>query len=327
MKFDHITHIVLLGAFGQFEAFSQSALDAGFGVDIVTSPDQAGEFKTSLPTLIVEKLSDNAVADRLNAISKPSERLAISFGARWFMKQPIREKLFNDQVLNAHGARLPMDQGGGGFCWRIMRGDRFGNLVLHRVNDGLDTGDLIANEEYILSPHRRTPADFIADYAERLPAFMAKFFAEAKAGRDFTETPQPDYYGAYLPRLHTKTHGWIDWTLNALDLERFILAFDDPYPGAMTTWQGQTIHLKSCQMTAGDTVWHPWQSGLVVRNEKSFLTVCIASGETMIVERVSDEDGNSLLSRIKVGDRLVTLSQELDDARNARVQFDASGKR
>ena len=329
MKLDHITHIVLLGAFGKFEAFAKSARKLGFHVDVITAPDHRDIFKTSIPPLVVNSINDPQVTELLDRTSTADQRLAISFGARWIIKQETRQALFGGQMLNAHGSRLPLDKGGAGFCWRIMRGDRLGNLVLHLVDDGLDTGPLIANEEYVLPPHCRKPEDFIADYGARLPAFMERFFKRVKSGHEFIETHQPEYFGGYFPRIHSMTHGWIDWSMSGPDLERFILAFDRPYPGAMTMLGDQVVHLKSCQITAGDSIWHPFQAGQIMRAGK-FLAVCLASGHTLIVEDIAikrNAKDVNIMDRVVVGDRFFTPSAKLDAALKTRVTYGAEGRR
>ena len=47
--------------------------------------------------------------------------------------------------------RLPIDAGGGGFSWRIMRNDRLGNCLVHLVDEGIDTGPILKNNEFIFS--------------------------------------------------------------------------------------------------------------------------------------------------------------------------------
>ena len=41
-----------------------------------------------------------------------------------------------------------------------------------------------------------------------------------------------------MPRLKTNLNGWIDWSQNVYELERFIGAFDQPYAGAKTYLHG-----------------------------------------------------------------------------------------
>ena len=85
----------------------------------------------------------------------------LSFGAAWIFEKAFID-LFDSYLLNLHGARLPQDRGGGGFSWRILRGDRMGVSLAHQIDPGVDTGNIVAYERYLFPDHSRTPADFQA---------------------------------------------------------------------------------------------------------------------------------------------------------------------
>ncbi len=213
--------LMLLGSAPAFPSLLAWASAKGIKATVITSPDQAGEVEGYgvRDAKVVEKFGDD-LAD-----------VAISFGARWVFSQDTISR-FGGRLLNAHGTRLPMDRGGGGFSWRIMRGDRIGALRLHKIDAGLDTGLVVASEDYVIPRNLRTPAEVMDDYHGRLGPFVIGYL-EGSA----QESGQPEGLGTYYPRLHTPTHSWIDWSWEAEEIERFILAFDDPFPGARTHWR------------------------------------------------------------------------------------------
>jgi methionyl-tRNA formyltransferase len=53
--------------------------------------------------------------------------------------------------------------------------------------------------------------------------------------------PQDDSQASYC-RMLTKEDGRIDWSLPAIVIERMTRAYD-PWPGAWTTWRGQTLKI------------------------------------------------------------------------------------
>jgi methionyl-tRNA formyltransferase len=254
------------------------------------------------------------------------EMIAMSFGARWIIDKKTRDLLFRGLVLNSHGTRLPNDRGGGGFSWRIMRGDRIGMLVLHQMDDGIDTGPIVASEEYILPRQMQTPAEHEAYYFKELSRFACDFLRRVISGTcHFEVQPQSNFSATYYPRLHTATHGWIDWSWPGADIERFILAFDDPYPGARTYWRGEAVVLRSCQLHVGEIGHHPFQVGLVVRNNRKWLTIALGGQHCLLVSDVRDENGRDLLPHIKEGDRLFTPQSKLDQAQMTRAWVTANG--
>ena len=205
---------------------------------VITSPDQREASPKMQADIVTEQISSAECADKLNSMLIEGEIIALSFGARWIINREIRDALFRGLVLNAHGTRLPNDRGGGGFTWRIMRGDRIGNLVLHQIDDGIDTGPVVLSEEYIVPRHIQTPAEHERYYMQELSGFICGFLKKVFTERcHFESTPQLNFSSTYYPRIHTPTHGWIDWSWPASDIERFILAFDDPHPGARTFWE------------------------------------------------------------------------------------------
>ena len=67
---------------------------------------------------------------------------------------------------------MPIDRGGGGFSWRIMRGDRLGNILLHLIDEGIDTGPIIYNDVYVIPINLNSPEEIEEDYKNRLKEFL-----------------------------------------------------------------------------------------------------------------------------------------------------------
>jgi methionyl-tRNA formyltransferase len=320
------SHLTLLGFSPVFRPLAAWASARGVGCTCFAAADQAGEHKAAgwSDVHIVEKL-DAALAKRHPDAFSPTA-LPISFGARWIFKRQHLDGLFHGRLLNAHCSRLPIDRGGGGLSWRIMRGDRIGNLILHRVDEGIDTGAILASEDYVIPAAFRTPAAIQADMEARIPDFVARAI---ESGAAMAEAPLGQHMtlASYYPRLNTAAHGWIDWTWSPEEIERFILAFDAPHPGARTTWRGQTVILRQAQAHFGEAPHHPFQAGLVFRNNGRWLMVALRGAGALIVEDARDEAGESLLAEIKEGDRLCTPSEMLDAAAGQRVFYGPSGLR
>ena len=67
---------------------------------------------------------------------------------------------------------MPIDRGGGGFSWRIMRGDRLGNILLHLIDEGIDTGPIIYTDVYVIPINLNSPEEIEEDYKNRLKEFL-----------------------------------------------------------------------------------------------------------------------------------------------------------
>ncbi|MGE0035230.1 MAG: hypothetical protein AB7S93_06310 [Xanthobacteraceae bacterium] len=320
-----VRNVILLGASDSFPAFRTLCEAHGVKCVVITSPDQQRTMQISAD-IVTEDISSPDCADKLSGLLLDGEMVALSFGARWILKQDVRERLFRGLVLNAHGTRLPNDRGGGGFSWRIMRGDRIGNLVLHQIDDGIDTGPIVLSEEYIVPRHIQTPAEHERYYLQKLGDFICGFLRRVFSERcDFNVARQLSHNSSYYPRLHTPTHGWIDWAWSPSDIDKFILSFDSPYPGARTLWKDKTVVLRDCQLHVGEIGHHPFQTGLVIRNNRRWLVVALGGEHCLLVSDVRDEAGDDLMPQIKEGDRLFTPQAVLDRAMTTRVQFTSTG--
>jgi methionyl-tRNA formyltransferase len=194
------------------------------------------------------------------------------------------------------------------------------------MDDGIDTGPIVVSEEYIVPKHIQTPAEHSRYYVKELNDFVCEFIKKLFSERcHFECTPQLNFSSSYYPRIHTPTHGWIDWSWSASDIEKFILSFDDPHPGARTFWRGETVVLRNCQLHVGEIGHHPFQKGLVIRNNRKWLTVALDGEHCLLVSDARGEKGRDLIPHIKEGDRLFTQQSKLDLAMTTRVRFTASG--
>jgi methionyl-tRNA formyltransferase len=270
---------------------------------------------------VIDQLDDSLASSYPEAFQPTA--LPISFGARWIFRRPQLAGLFQHRLINAHGARLPMDRGGGGLSWRIMRGDRIGCLLLHRIDEGIDTGSIVASEDYVIPGSLRTPLDIQSDYEKRLAEFVIGYIERGAPMTDLVG--QPASLGTYYPRLHTPTHGWIDWSWTAEEIERFVLAFDVPHPGARTCWRESTVVVRRAQAHYGEPPHHPFQTGLVIRNNGRWLVVALKGGVSLIIEDLCSEAGEGLLARVREGDRLFTPAQSLESAAQQRVSVGPQG--
>ena len=189
-----VRNVILLGASNPFPVFRALCETNGVRCIVITSPDQWQSAPQLQADIVTEELSSAECAEKLNRILLEGEMITLSFGARWIINRKIRDTLFRGLVLNAHGTRLPNDRGGGGFSWRIMRGDRIGNLVLHQIDDGIDTGPIVLTEEYIVPRHIQTPAQHEKYYTEELSRFICDFMKKVFSKRcDFEIAPQLNF--------------------------------------------------------------------------------------------------------------------------------------
>ncbi|HAT49046.1 MAG: hypothetical protein HQL07_10060 [Nitrospirae bacterium] len=321
-EYGPIVGIVLLGGGKILRQICLWAISQGVPVKVVTAARHANEshdgeiLSDFLSRMRISNLSVDDIADEKvkGFLGDTTSHFCLSLGAAWIFKEQVISDLFHNRLLNLHGTRLPQNRGGGGTSWQIMMGNKFGFCVLHRVDGGVDTGELVAVDEFLYPASARKPIDYDNTFLEKNLDFVINFIEDHRfESKPVNSIQQSEYFSTYWPRLNTDINGWIDWSSDASEIERLICAFDDNYSGAQTYLNGKRVRLKSVCLSPQDGSFHSYQSGIIYRKGKKWLCVAV-KGSTLVVEGIYDENGKDIFSTITIGDRFVTPRSVLDSA-------------
>jgi methionyl-tRNA formyltransferase len=141
--------------------------------------------------------------------------------------------------INLHGSLLPKYRGAAPIQWAIANGETQTGLTTMRIDAGMDTGDLLLQREIGILPKETAP-ELAARMAEAGAPLMAETLRSVRAGT-LPAKPQDHAQATYAPLLK-KEDGKIVWTLSAREIYNRMRAFT-PWPGAFTTFRGNTYHL------------------------------------------------------------------------------------
>jgi methionyl-tRNA formyltransferase len=175
--------------------------------------------------------------------------------------------------LNVHASLLPRWRGAWPIGAAILAGDVETGVTIMRLDEGMDTGPLLARRAESIR------ADDTTDALERrLAALGAELLVETLPGflgGTVRPEPQDDSDATYC---HTvgKADGWIDWSRPAVELERHVRAMT-PWPGAHTTWDGKQLRVVAARVAASA---EPAAPGTVVVAGKR---PAVATGEGELV--------------------------------------------
>ena len=106
---------------------------------------------------------------------------------------------------------------------------------------------------------------------------------------------------------------------------RFINAFETPYQGASTSYKNRRVFLKDVQIHGGEISNHPYMSGLVIRKEKDWIVVSTSDENFLIIKSVLNEKGKNIISKIKVGNRFITSSEDIIKSKKFRPKIGPKG--
>jgi methionyl-tRNA formyltransferase len=141
--------------------------------------------------------------------------------------------------INLHASLLPKYRGAAPVQWAIAGGERVTGNTTMRINAGLDTGDiLLQQEEPIL------PEDTALTLGPRLAGKGARLMIETLRGLEQgTITPRlQDESEATLAPILTKEDGRMDFRRSATELWNRLRGFQ-PWPGAFTWFRGRMLNV------------------------------------------------------------------------------------
>jgi len=132
--------------------------------------------------------------------------------------------------VNIHASLLPRWRGAAPIQWSIVHGDEETGVTLMQVDEGMDSGAILATMSTPI-----TPDDDAATLSDRLSKMGAELLREQLARYVAGElTPQPQDEGAVtMAPLLKKEHGRIDWNTSAQAVHNQIRGMN-PWPGAHT---------------------------------------------------------------------------------------------
>ena len=150
-------------------------------------------------------------------------------------------------AVNIHPSQLPRHRGAAPVAGAILAGDEQSGTSLIVMDEGLDTGPLLAQRSVALAGDERT-----SELTDRLftlgAAMLEEMLPEYVEGR-LTPSPQPSE-GVTLTKRMAKADGDIDWTESALAIERKARAYD-PWPGTSTSWEGRRLAVIEAALAKG----------------------------------------------------------------------------
>jgi len=139
--------------------------------------------------------------------------------------------------LNAHASLLPRWRGAAPIERAIMAGDAETGVTIMQMDQGLDTGAMLATQRVPISSESTGGA--LRDELASLSATMLVDALDRLAAGTLTATPQDGAQASYAPKL-TSADERLDWSRDANALERLVRALH-PRPGAHFVWNGERI--------------------------------------------------------------------------------------
>lgn len=150
-------------------------------------------------------------------------------------------------ALNIHASLLPRWRGAAPIQRAILAGDRETGISIMQMDEGLDTGPVLAQRALALSAEEDA-----GTLHDRLAVLGAQMVVQALQDleRGLAQArPQPAEGATYAAKI-SREDTVLDWTRPAEELERAVRAFR-PSPGATTNLDGVPLKVWRARVAAG----------------------------------------------------------------------------
>jgi methionyl-tRNA formyltransferase len=216
---------------------------AGRGMEMHPPPVKLAALAHGIAVAQPERIKTNtAFQTQLEAI-RPDVIVVVAYGRilpRWMLDLP---PLGN---INLHGSLLPKYRGAAPIQWAVANGETITGITTMRIDEGLDTGDMLLAHVVPIASHE-TAHDVFRSLSEVGAQLMVQTLGRLAAG---TLTPQPQNHAqATLAPILTREDGAIDFTRTAQHIYNRWRGFQ-PWPGAHTTLRGKKLIAHSISLAS-----------------------------------------------------------------------------
>jgi methionyl-tRNA formyltransferase len=232
----------------------------GRGLGLVASPVKESAERLGLPIYQPEKIKQNEELQAKLAEIAPAAIIVVGYGRiipKWMLDLPQYGN------INLHASLLPKYRGAAPIQWAIANGERVTGVTTMRIDEGLDTGDILLQKQLAILDE-----DTAETVSPRLAAIGADLMVDALRGlAEGTLTPQPqkDNEATVAPILK-KEDGRIDFRRNAQEIYNRLRGFQ-PWPGAFTSFRGKSLSVTATKTTAEAVP----QGQLLVKDNRLFV--------------------------------------------------------
>jgi len=235
-------------------------------------PTKTWALDHGVPVTQPAKLNDGTFEAWLKD-QRPEVCVLVAYGR--ILKQPILD-VPPHGFLNIHPSLLPRHRGTAPIQTAILQGDDVTGVTLMRLDAGMDTGDVLLQEEMPIEPE-----DTTASLSTRLAVLGAELLLQGLdliVSGEAVFKPQDDA-GVTMTTLLEKSDGQIRWAAPARDIHNLVRAAI-PWPIAHCRLQGDVCRIHKTEVVDEPPAAPP---GTVTRVEGGRIFVAAGKGTLAIL--------------------------------------------
>lgn len=241
-----LQRLIESGQYNIVGVVTQPDAPAGRGGHLAMSPVKRLALQHGLTILQPERLRRPEAVDALRAL-KPDVQIVAAFG------QILPRAVLDIPplgTLNVHASLLPRWRGAAPITAAILAGDEITGVTIMHLDEGMDTGDILAQSSTPILPEDTT-GSLTARLADLGAALLLETLPRWAHG-EIQPQPQDDTQ-ATVCRPVRKEDGRIAWQQPAAALARAVRAYS-PWPGSFTFWNGKLLKVIAARPLVSDHI-------------------------------------------------------------------------
>ena len=250
--------------------FTQPDRPKGRGNRLTPSPVKVAAAEAGIPVFQPERIRKTGTEDLRNL--KPDLCVTAAFGQ--ILSQEILD-IPPEGNINVHASLLPKHRGAAPIAHAIMNGDKKAGVTTMMMDAGIDTGDMLLQEETALGE-----SETCGELTERLSLIGAELLIRtirAMEAGTLKRIRQNEAEMTYDPML-TKELGRPDWTRSAGEIRGLINGLN-PWPCVSVPLDGGRLKLRAVGAEGSG------EPGTVLRADpKGGLVIACGNGAVRILE-------------------------------------------
>lgn len=144
---------------------------------------------------------------------------------------------FSQGAINVHFSLLPKYRGAAPVNWAIVNGETESGVTTMRMDEGLDTGDILLQERTAIGDTETS-----IELMSRLSELGAELLSKTLGGIDTIKPIRQDSEKATFAPIMRREDGAIDWQASANAISDRVRGFQ-PFPSTHTIYRGQRLTL------------------------------------------------------------------------------------
>ena len=204
----------------------------GRGKAVLMTPVKEKAIEYEIPVYQPVKVRDPEFVELLKTMA-PDAIVVVAFG-----------QILPKSILDLPSL-LPKYRGAAPIQWAVIDGEKESGVTTMMMDVGLDTGDML--EQKAIPLDEKETGGSLFDKLSALGGSMILSTLKGLENGTITRTPQGESGTSYAKML-TKEMGHIDWTKDAVSIERLVRGLNQ-WPSAYTSYAGKTMKIWSAEVT------------------------------------------------------------------------------